>query len=185
MESLRMRRPTLADLPPLPSLPNSYTLRPMQELDMPAVADVLDRAFLDEGWDPGRVRTALWDEPSVSKTLLLDSGGQPVATASARLLPERFPGSGYLHWVAVDPAHTGHRFGKYISLAILHEFVALGCDDAVLETQDHRLPAIKTYLNLGFLPEYPDEAHRERWRLVGAALQNPLVDLPFPGQSLP
>ena len=171
MESLRMRRPTLLDLPPLLPLPDGYSLRLMQELDLPAVADVLNRAFLDEGWNPSRVRTALWDEPSVSKTLLLNFGGQPVATASARLQPERFPGSGYLHWVAVDPAHTGHRFGKYISLAVLHEFTVLGCGDAVLETQDHRLPAIKTYLNLGFLPEYLDEAHSERWRLIQALLQ--------------
>ena len=170
MTNLLMRRPDLLNLPPLPPLPDGYALRETQPGDIPAVADVLDRAFADEAWDGERVASTLNEEQGVKQTLVVDFRGRPIATASARLRPDRFPGSGYLHWVAVDPDHRGRRLGFFLSLAVLHTFETLGCADALLETQDHRLAAIKTYLTLGFLPEYQDETHRERWKAIQAAL---------------
>ena len=163
MTNLLMRRPDLHDLPPLPSLPPGYTLREMRPEEGPTVASVLDRAFADEDWDEARVAATLNDQQGVKQTLVVDFHGRPIATASVRLRPDLFPGSGYLHWVAVDPDYRGHRSGFFVSLAVLHTFVTLGCTDALLETQDHRLAAIHTYLKLGFLPEYRDETHQERW----------------------
>ena len=176
MTNLLMRRPDLLDLPPLPALPNGYALRETQPGDIPAVAAVLNRAFAGDTWDPARswdearVAATLNEEQGVKQTLVIDFGGRPIATASARLQPERFRGSGYLHWVAVDPDHRGQRLGFFLSLAVLHTFVTLGCADALLETQDHRLAAIQTYLRLGFMPEYRDETHRERWDAIQARL---------------
>ena len=118
-----------------------------------------------------RVAEALNEQQGVKQTLVIDFQDRPIATASARLRPDRFPGSGYLHWVAVDPDHQGQRLGFFVSLAVLHTFGTLGCTDAVLETQDHRLAAIQTYLKLGFLPEYRDETHRERWETIQAVLR--------------
>lgn len=166
MTNLLMRRPNLHNLPPLPALPDGYTLRETQPEDVPAVAAVLDRAFTDEAWDEARLAATLNEQQGVKQTLVVDFNSQPIATASARLQPDRFPGSGYLHWVAVDPDHRGRRLGFFLSLAVLHTFRTLGCTDAVLETQDHRLAAIQTYLKLVFLPEYRDEAHRERWSAI-------------------
>lgn len=171
MTNLLMRRPDLLDLPPLPPLPNDYALRQMRPEDTAAVAAVLDRAFADEAWDVARVADTLNEQQGVKQTLVIDFRGRPIATASARLRPDRFPGSGYLHWVAVDPDHQGRRFGYFISLAVLHAFGAMGCADAVLETQDHRLAAIQTYLKLGFVPQYPDETHLPRWEVIQAALR--------------
>src|SRR5207244_622818 len=92
--------------------------------------------------------------------------GAPVATASARLLPAVYPGSGYLHWVATDPGHRGRKLGWIVSLRVLYHFRDLGLKDAILETDDFRLPAIKTYLEQGFVPEYTDDSHPERWKRV-------------------
>ena len=178
MTNLLMRRPDLINLPPLPPLPDGCTLRVMQPQDFPAVAAVLDRAFADEDWDAARVAATLNEDQGVKQTLVVDFGGRPIGTASARLRPERFPGSGYLHWIAVDPDHQGQRLGFFLSLAVLHTFETLGCADAVLETQDHRLAAIHTYLTLGFLPEYRDETHRERWAAITSKL-NPCVQPPI------
>ena len=172
MTNLLMRRPNLLDLPPLPALPDGYALRETQPGDIPAVAAVLDRSFADDSWDlarswdEARVAATLNEEQGVKQTLVIGFRGRPIATASARLQPDRFPGSGYLHWVAVDPDHRGQRLGFFLSLAVLHTFRTLGCTDALLETQDHRLAAIQTYLKLGFLPQFPDESHRERWATV-------------------
>jgi mycothiol synthase len=169
MTKLLMRRPDLLNLPPLPALPDGYALQEMQMKDIAAVSAVLDRAFTDEAWDAVRVAATLNKEQGVKQTLVVDFRGRPVATASARLQPDRFPGSGYLHWVAVDPDHRGQRLGFFLSLAVLHTFGTLGCTDAFLETQDHRLAAIQTYLKLGFLPEYRDKTHQERWATITKA----------------
>ncbi len=169
MTNLLMRRLNLLSLPSLPALPDGYSLREAHPEDTPALAAVLDRAFADASWDEARVAATLNEQEGVKQTLVVDFRGRPVATASARLQPDRFPGSGYLHWVAVDPDYQGQRLGFFLSLAILHTFETLGCVDAVLETQDHRQAAIKTYLKLGFLPEYRDEAHRERWAAITKA----------------
>lgn len=176
MTNLLMRRLDLLNLPPSPALPDGYALRETQPRDIAAIAAVLDRAFAGDtwdqarSWDEARVAATLNEEQGVRQTLVIDFQGRPVATASARLQPDRFPGSGYLHWVAVDPDHRGQRLGFFLSLAILHTFETLGCADALLETQDHRLAAIQTYLKLGFLPQYPDGSHRPRWDIIQAAL---------------
>ncbi len=161
-----MRRPNLTGLPPLPALPTTCLVRPTTEADAPTLAAVLRRAFADGTWTADRVQAELLGDETVTQTLVVEREGEIIATASVRLLPERFPASGYLHWVAVDSAHQGQRLGYFVSLAVLHEFERLGCSDAVLETQDHRIPAIKTYLALGFRPEYTDETHRSRWAAI-------------------
>ncbi|HHY83306.1 MAG TPA: hypothetical protein GX505_11630 [Clostridiales bacterium] len=38
-----------------------------------------------------------------------------------------------------------------------------GWTSAVLETDDFRLPAIKTYFRLGFQPKFTHESHPDRW----------------------
>jgi len=185
MDNLLMRRPDLLNLPPLPALPDGYSLRETLPEDIPAVAAVLDRAFADDSWDQARswdearVAATLNEQEGVKQTLVVDFLGRPIATASARVQPDRFPGSGYLHWVAVDPDNRGQRLGFFLSLAVLHTFVTLGCADALLETQDHRLAAIQTYLTLDFLPQYQDETHRARWDDITSKLR-PRAPLSLP-----
>jgi uncharacterized protein (TIGR03790 family) len=170
MRHLVMRRPNLDDLPPMPELPPGYTLRTYRESDMEPLAALMRDAFKDKQWTPAKLREALVDAPDVHRIFVIDYAGKPVASASVRLLPERFPDSGYVHWVAVDPAHQGQRLGYVVTLATLYEFASMGCKDAVLETDDHRLAAIKTYQNLGFVPEHHHESHLERWAVIADML---------------
>lgn len=165
-----MRRPNLDDLPELPPLPPGYLLRPACEADAESLAALLAKAFDTGAWTPERARSDLLANPDVKQTYLITCEGRVVATASALLLPEIYPGTGIVHYVAADPEHRGKRLGSLISLAVLHEFARLGCQDARLLTDDPRLPAIKTYLDLGFEPVRIDESHAERWRKVYAAL---------------
>lgn len=160
MSSLLMRRPDLADLPPA-----------LETIDVagPDDADGLARlltASFEDPWDVARVRSHLLDEPTVSETLVIRDGDRIVATASARTLPERYPGAGYLHWVASDPEARGRGIGRAVVLAVLHRFAADGCTASVLETEDHRLAAIKLYLRLGYVPQYPDDDHLQRWSAI-------------------
>ena len=165
-----MRRANLDALPEIPALPEGYTLREYRDGDEEALAALLCLTFEDSEWTATRVLKEFIVAPDVKKMFVIDYAGHPIATASARLLPETFPDSGYVHYVAADPQHAGKRLGYIITLAVLHEFIRLGCKDAVLETDDFRLPAINTYLNLGFIAEHRDESHPALWEQVGAQL---------------
>lgn len=161
-----MRRPDLAGLPPVPDLPTDYEIRACDAGEAEALADLLSAAFPETQWTSERAVRDLLRAEDVVTTHIITHNGRLVATASSRLMPEAFPGSGYLHWVASHPDFRGRQLGRAATLAVLHEFVALGCEDAVLETHDFRLPALKTYLKLGFEPVMRDNTHIPRWEEI-------------------
>jgi mycothiol synthase len=152
-EQLFMRRPVLDNLPPIPALPPGHQLRVADEHDADALASIMTSAFGPE-WTLSHVCAKLLDPPDVIRTWMVFAGDEPAATASVRLLPEAYPGSGYLHWVGTHVGHRGKKLGSIVTLAVLHDFRQMGCRDAVLETDPPRLSAIRTYLKLGFRPEF-------------------------------
>ena len=89
------------------------------------------------------------------------SSGVICATASA----VRGGGAehGYLHFVGVRPDWAGRKLGFYASCAATESFRADRCTDAALNTDSHRLAALKTYLRIGYRPEPRHEAHAEIW----------------------
>lgn len=102
-----------------------------------------------------------------------------MATASSRWLPHLYPGSGYVHWVGTHPDHTRRGLAMALMARLLQDFRERGYRDAVLETDDFRIPALKTYLRCGFLPVYivKGEDHRSRWAAIfqtifGSAVTN-------------
>lgn len=165
---LLMHRPHLHAIPPRIALPEGYTLRLYRDAaDLPHLAEVLSRSFETE-WTTERVEKALTGAPDVKAVYLAAWNDIPVATASSRELAERFPGSGYVHWVGSHPAHQGKGLGYALMVRVLHDFRERGWQAAVLETDDFRIPAIRTYLKTGFVPEYDNrgEDHRARWSAV-------------------
>jgi mycothiol synthase len=169
LPQLKMRRPSLDDLPPLET-PPGLTLRTAGPEDEPALAALLTTAFGDAGWTVERVQRALTQAEDVARVFVLAAeDGTLVATASAQLPPGETR-TGLVHWVGADPARKGRRIGYAVSLAVLHELKERGCSAAALYTDDFRLPAIKTYLNLGFLPLVTHESHPARWRTVAEGL---------------
>lgn len=97
----------------------------------------------------------------------------PVATSSAWYKPEFGPTAGYLHMVGVLPEAGGKRLGYWVSLACLHQMRAEGRTHAVLQTDDFRLAAVKTYLRMGFIPRLIHENQRQRWLDIFDALGMP------------
>ncbi|MBA3723371.1 MAG: GNAT family N-acetyltransferase [Candidatus Levybacteria bacterium] len=164
-KKLFMRRANLDDLPALPHLPKDYELRVATVHDAKAIAEILKTAY-SPFWPAFRARYILLDAEDVKRTFIVTFNNKPIATASARLVPKLYPGSGYVHWVAVHPDHQGKRLGYVVSLAVLHFFKEIGCRDAVLETEQSRLPAINLYTKLGFLPEYVYPSQKELWANV-------------------
>jgi len=70
---------------------------------------------------------------------------------------------GYVHMVGVVPEHRGKGLGRLVTLRTLHYFKEHGFETAVLNTDDFRVAAIKSYLGLGFRPVVADSDHPDRW----------------------
>jgi len=82
---------------------------------------------------------------------------------------------GRIHWVAIRQAYRGKGL---IKPAMTH---AMNClaqwhQRAVLGTSTARIPAIKVYLDFGFLPDMTLPKAREAWEQVQAVLHHPALE---------
>ena len=168
MGQLLMRRPHLNDVPQAP-LPDGFQVReasarPADEVEL---AKVLSEAF-HESWTRETVEERLTHAKDVKAVYVVSGPHGTVATASSRYLPDRFPSEGYVHWVATLPSQTQRGLASYLIARLLCDFQERGYIAAVLETDDFRVPAIRTYLKMGFIPLYEvgQEDHRDRWSAV-------------------
>lgn len=166
---LFMRLPFLAELGEPRQLPDGYELRVAARSEYAGVAEVLAAAF-DEPWDELRVEQELGPSEGVEAVFVVVGGSRVVATASARVLPSTYPGSGYVHYVGVHPDARGRALGEAVSVAVVQYFANRGLTDAVLETDAFRMPALRTYFRLGFVPEYRQSNDPARWSRVMRAL---------------
>jgi mycothiol synthase len=93
--------------------------------------------------------------------------GKLVATAMAVHSPCKLhPFGGELGWVAGDPAHSGKGLGLAVCSAVTRRFIEAGYRRIYLRTDDWRLPALKTYMKLGYVPFIYAPDMVERWKKV-------------------
>jgi len=171
-----MVRPNLENLPKL-ELPDGYSLRSYQEGDDVHWANIISDSF------GGRERTAEDTRNEITgRDVFVPEGlyfvthqDIPVGTACAWRQSIEETDVGYVHMVGVLGEHTGHKLGKWVSLAVLYYFRYNGFSCSMLDTDDFRIPAIKTYLNLGFVPVYVDDTQPERWEEILKKLELPLM----------
>lgn len=109
--------------------------------------------------------------------VVTDAAGAGVGTISAWYYPYRGQEYGLIHWVAVHRAHQGRGIGRaMLSLALGQ--LAVWHEQALLNTQTARLPAIGLYLDFGFQPVLDVEGAAACWREVAGQLAHPaLADL--------
>ena len=105
------------------------------------------------------------------KVLYLRKDGRLIATTTA-VEHQAFKGEGWFRMVGVHQDAQGMGAGKKIALAALKSLRDRGYKTAVLSTDDHRIPAIRLYLSVGFEPVMIDESHRERWKAVSEQIEN-------------
>lgn len=173
---LRMVRPNLKDLPKL-ELPSGYHLRTYQDGDEVHWANIISDSF------GGRTRTAQDTQNEITRRDVFVHDGLyfithqdiPIATACAWRQTVDETDVGYVHMVGVVGEHTGKKLGKWVSLAVLFYFQENGFICSMLDTDDFRIPAIKTYLNLGFIPVYVDETQMQRWKDIFNTLNFPHI----------
>ena len=163
-----MRLTSLEQLPDL-EIPDGFDIWTFRAGDARGWAKLMTGAIGD--WNEHSTARDFLGDPGVNPdgVFFLISGGQYVGTVTDKRLPD--PGLGYLHMVAVAPEYRGRRLGRCISLAALHHMRERGCREAILDTDDYRLPAIRTYLRLGFVPDNQEADHAARWRTIDANLR--------------
>lgn len=168
---LFMRWPEGKPAPESP-LPPGYRLRPFTLADSAAYRALMEKAGFGT-WDDARIR-ATFERTLENGILLVEqtATGHIVATALANLAPtSRYPHGGELGWVAADPAHAGKGLGRAVCAAVLRLFQSHGFRTVYLSTDDHRLPAIAVYLQLGFEPDLYKDDLAARWDAVRRALR--------------
>ena len=113
-----------------------------------------------------------------ARVVAIRHGGAIIATAGVTPLGTADTSTGLLTWVAVRKEHQGRGLARPLIDASLDEAFAVGLTTVVLLTDDHRIPAIRTYLATGFRPclNTWDWTHRPRWHAIRAALRARVPD---------
>ena len=82
-----------------------------------------------------------------------NSTGRFAASATAETTDmQEHPELGVLGWVMTHPDLRGHHLGRSVSVAAMHRLYEAGYRAFSLLTDDFRLAAVKTYLDLGWKP---------------------------------
>lgn len=127
----------------------------------------LMRAAGFENWSEERLQAALRLCLPGGFFLIKTADGDVVATAMATHNPsDRHPFGGEIGWVASHPHHRGKGLGLAVSVAATRRFLDAGYRRIYLRTDDFRLPAVKTYLRLGYVPLLFEAGMEDRWRAV-------------------
>jgi len=126
----------------------------------------------------------------VLSSLLPDGGalvsheGRLVACAAACSY-ERFEPYALLMFVVVLAAHRGRGLGTTVTVEVMRAARRVGRAGILLHTDDERLPAIRTYLKLGFEPDTEWEpSAKGRWEAVLSGVARPAGEaLGTPGRE--
>jgi len=164
----------LLALPPEPVVPAGYRLRHFHEADEPAHLALMHQAGF-ECWNHALLVTMLQKVlPDGFFVIEHLASGALTATAMATHHPQEWaPYGAELGWVAADAAHKGHGLGMAVSTAATIRLMRGGYRNIYLLTDDFRLPAIKSYLRIGYRPDWFTGGMAERWQAVLARLGQP------------
>jgi mycothiol synthase len=158
-----MRR-ALADLPDL-RVPAGYALRRLAPADLPVWVELMTRNGELGAWTVERAAPLFAGQMDLEASFIVERAGIAVATAQLnRHALDAYAPTPELGWVAADPDHRGRGLGRAVCLAVLHAAAAAGHREIFLRTDDHRRPAIRVYLALGFEPWLRDPTAAARWR---------------------
>lgn len=95
--------------------------------------------------------------------LIADRNGRIAGTASGLLEDDL---TGVLHMVGTAREFQGKRLAKPVCAAAVNRLLGAGAKKVILRTDGFRIPAIKTYLSLGFLPYLTAPEMKEQWETL-------------------
>jgi mycothiol synthase len=165
LPQLIMRAPDLSKLPPI-NLPEGMTLHTHRDGDEASWEEIIESSF-GQKFDFGLLDRLGDYKPE--HVIYVEKDGKNIATATA-VENQAYPGEGWFRMIGTHVDARGLGAGRLVCLAALHSLRERGYSSAVLSTDDHRIPALKLYLSLGFEPVYSHDSHKARWEKVFEAL---------------
>lgn len=148
-------------------LPEGYTLSTCQtDEDALGWIAACAEGLSTDAWTLAQFRQNMLEPQGLAPEqifLVKDPQGRVAATATGWIKGED---CGYLHMVAALPEYRGLGLGAVVCQAVLDFFAGRGIARILLNSDDWRLAALKTYLNLGFLPVLNDFDMADRWQAI-------------------
>ena len=162
---LVMWYPAAAKIPVEP-LPPGYGIRGFHTGDQASWAQLLEANGELGHWDIARVQREL-DGPLVVPAQRFVTRDD-LLVACAGVYDRMLAGlpAWEIGWVAAHPDHRGLHLGRQVTAAALAAAGGLQPRPVYLRTDDFRLPAVRTYLDLGFVPDCIHPSYPSRWRTV-------------------
>lgn len=156
---------------PLPAVkpPEGWTVRPYREGDGAEWCRCCAGGCLGVEEEPTEelFERLMLHSPFVKKEnvlFIVDGTGHVGGTTTYRETEE--PDHGVMHMVAVKTEDRGKGLSAPIVAAAMEVAVRNGCKYLQLTTDDFRIPAIRTYLKLGFVPQLMKPGLRLRWEAL-------------------
>ena len=94
------------------------------------------------------------------------------------------PFTGDVGWVACHPDHRGKGLGLALCARVIQRFLEAGYTAIQLHTEYFRLPAIKTYLRIGFVPLINSSEVSSLWQEACTRLDWPFTPETWAASSL-
>lgn len=163
--------------PEMPPLPSNITVRPFQPGDEEAWIGLLNRNGELGTWDQSRFDALHASAVSAGMIVACD-GGRLVAACGVHDRWYRGEPAWEIGLVARDPEYGRMGLGAAVTSASLRAAMQMEPRVIYLETDDHRLPAIKMYRRLGFSRVANTRGYRRRWRAVEDAIAASEAKLP-------
>ena len=148
-------------------VPEGFLLRNFEEQDIDDLLSILSLSKLNY-WDKEKFDKNIKGFVEKGLFVVIDKSNQKVvSTMAARVRPSRnHCKTGDIGWLCTDPKYRGKGLGYIVAAASVNCLLSNGYDDIYVNTDDHRLSAIKIFLKLGFKPSiYKNTMHR-RWNLI-------------------
>jgi len=98
------------------------------------------------------------------KCFFLLENNEAVATLTVICNYEK--SEGYIHMVACKDTCRGKGYGTLLNQLAIKTLKEEGMQTAYLTTDDWRIPAIKSYLRIGFEPDLSTENFKTRWNEI-------------------
>jgi mycothiol synthase len=167
------------------AIPGGYIARTCLEPDFSAARTLAASEWpgLEEEWGSFFVDTVV---PGGAILVVHAQTGQSVATAIAvhrRRGWADIADVGKICYIVVDPRHRGKGLGRAVTALAVGRLIEAGYRHIFLNVQGWRLPAIRCYLRLGFVPLLSDDDLVPRWRRICDQIGWPMNEQEWP-QSL-
>ncbi len=159
----------VAVLPPV-----GYMLRNYQSGDLPRFYTLMALAGWP-GWNAEKMGP--WQPRILSGgwPVVVDQLSNEIVVSAMALRSATYAQAGEVGWVAGDPAHAGQGLGTVVVAAVVASFIEEGYQKIHLYTEHWRLPALKIYLKLGFVPYLDLPQMATLWQEVCVQLDWPFT----------